>query len=50
LSDNYLNQAQNNAVVAQQEEMDRVGVEPTTSAMPRFAEAGKFNITVAVQS
>jgi len=29
--------------------VDRVGFEPTASAMPRFAEAGKFNITVAVQ-
>jgi hypothetical protein len=32
LSDNYLRQAQFNAVVPSQKEMDRVGVEPTTSA------------------
>jgi hypothetical protein len=33
LSDNYQNQLQNNTVVVQQEEMDRVeGFEPTTSA------------------
>jgi hypothetical protein len=32
LSDNILKQSQNNTVVVQQEEMDRVGVEPTTSA------------------
>jgi hypothetical protein len=34
LSDNYLNRVQNNTVVVQQKEMDRVGFEPTTSAMP----------------
>jgi hypothetical protein len=34
LSDNYLKQPQINTVVVQQEEMDRVGFEPTTSAMP----------------
>jgi hypothetical protein len=34
LSDNYLNGIQNNTVVVQQGKMDRVGVEPTTSAMP----------------
>ncbi|HKG70328.1 MAG TPA: hypothetical protein VKA87_00455 [Nitrososphaeraceae archaeon] len=35
LSDTYSKQAQNNAVFPTQEEMDRVGVEPTTtSAMP----------------
>jgi hypothetical protein len=33
LSYNHLKQAQINTVVVQQEEMDRVGVEPTTSAM-----------------
>jgi hypothetical protein len=32
LSDNYLEQAQINTVVVQQEKGDRVGVEPTTSA------------------
>ena len=32
LFDNYLKQSQINTVVVQQEEMDRVGVEPTTSA------------------
>jgi hypothetical protein len=32
LSDNYLKQSQNNTVLVQQKEMDRVGVEPTTSA------------------
>jgi proline racemase len=32
LSYNILKQSQNNAVVVQQEKMDRVGVEPTTSA------------------
>jgi hypothetical protein len=36
LSDNLLKQAQNNAVVVQQENMDRVGVEPTTSALYRL--------------
>ena len=30
---NYLKQAQFNAVVLYQKEMDRVGVEPTTSAL-----------------
>jgi hypothetical protein len=34
LSDKRLKQSQINTVVVQQEEMDRVGVEPTTSAMP----------------
>ena len=34
LSDNILNQTQNNTVVVQQKEKDRVGFEPTTSAMP----------------
>jgi hypothetical protein len=34
LSVNYQKQAQNNAVVVQQKEMDRVGFKPTTSAMP----------------
>jgi hypothetical protein len=34
LSDNFLNQAQFNTVFLSQKEMDRVGVEPTTSAMP----------------
>jgi hypothetical protein len=33
LSDNCLKQSQNNAVVPTQEEMDWVGVEPTTSAI-----------------
>jgi hypothetical protein len=32
LPDNYLKQTQNNTVFVQQEEMDRVGVEPTTAA------------------
>jgi hypothetical protein len=32
LSDNQLKQSQINTVVVQQEKMDRVGVEPTTSA------------------
>ena len=32
LSDNCQNRAQNNTVVVQQEKMDRVGFEPTTSA------------------
>jgi hypothetical protein len=32
LSDNLLEQSRNNPVVVQQEEMDRVGFEPTTSA------------------
>jgi hypothetical protein len=32
LSDNDLKQAQFNAVVSSQKEMDRVGFEPTTSA------------------
>ena len=34
LSDNYRKQSQNNAVIVQQKEVDRVGFEPTTSAMP----------------
>jgi hypothetical protein len=34
LSDNYLNRVQINTVNVQQEKMDRVGFEPTTSAMP----------------
>jgi hypothetical protein len=33
LSDNYQKQSQINAVVVQQEKVDRVGFEPTTSAM-----------------
>jgi hypothetical protein len=33
LSHNCQNQSQKNAVFPEQEEMDRVGVEPTTSAM-----------------
>jgi len=33
LSDNYHKRTQTNTVVVQQKEMDRVGVEPTTSAM-----------------
>jgi hypothetical protein len=37
LSDNYQNQAQKNAVVPSQKEMDRVGVEPTTSAFSNSA-------------
>jgi hypothetical protein len=32
LSDNHLKQAQINTVVPTQKELDRVGVEPTTSA------------------
>jgi len=34
LSDTYSKQAQSNTVVPTQEEVDRVGFEPTTSAMP----------------
>ena len=34
LSDNWQNPVQNNTVVVQQEKMERVGFEPTTSAMP----------------
>jgi hypothetical protein len=34
LSDNYQNQSQINTVFPEQKEMDRVGFEPTTSAMP----------------
>jgi hypothetical protein len=34
LSDSLLEQSRNNIVVVQQEEMDRVGFEPTISAMP----------------
>jgi hypothetical protein len=37
LSDNYLKQSQINTVVVQQKEMDRVGVEPTTSAVPQLS-------------
>jgi hypothetical protein len=33
LSDNCQNQSQSNTVVVQQEKVDRVGFEPTTSAM-----------------
>ena len=33
LSDNYHKRTQTNTVVVQQEKMDRVGFEPTTSAM-----------------
>jgi hypothetical protein len=36
LSDNCLKQAQSNTVVPKQEERDRVGFEPTTSAMLAF--------------
>jgi hypothetical protein len=32
--DNLLEQSRNNTVVVQREEMDRVGFEPTISAMP----------------
>jgi hypothetical protein len=35
LSHNCLKQANCNTVVPSQKEMDRVGYEPTTSAMPR---------------
>ena len=34
LSDGILKEAQNNTVVVQQKEVDRVGFEPTASAMP----------------
>ena len=34
LFDNFLKQAQFNTVVVQQEKVDRVRFEPTTSAMP----------------
>jgi hypothetical protein len=34
LSDNHQKQSQNNTVVVQQIKVDRVGFEPTTSAMP----------------
>src|SRR5215211_9361252 len=37
LSYNILKQSQINAVVVQREKMDRVGVEPTTSAMSAFS-------------
>jgi hypothetical protein len=36
LSDNNLKQTHFNTVVVQQKEMDRVGVEPTTSAQTAF--------------
>jgi hypothetical protein len=38
LSDNRLKQAQFNAVFPEQEEMDRVGVEPTTSGPQSICE------------
>jgi hypothetical protein len=41
LSDNYLKQSQINTVVVQQEEMDRVGVEPTTSASQLAAHSSR---------
>jgi hypothetical protein len=37
-SDNLLEQAQFNTVVVQQKEMDRVGVEPTTSAAAELVD------------
>jgi hypothetical protein len=36
LSDNHLKLIQNNTVFPTQEKVDRVGFEPTTSAMPIF--------------
>jgi hypothetical protein len=39
LPDNCLKQAQNNTVVSSQEKMDRVGVEPTTSAQKQLYKA-----------
>ena len=42
LSDNYLKQSQNNTVVTVQIKMDRVGVEPTTSAMPIIDKKSLF--------
>jgi hypothetical protein len=36
LSDNYPKQTQTNTVIVQQIKVDRVGFEPTTSAMPGF--------------
>ena len=54
LSDNSLKQAQNNTVVVQQEEVDRVGFEPTTSglksglAMTNYIK-GVYNYLVYIQ-
>jgi hypothetical protein len=44
LSVNYQKQAQNNAVVVQQKEMDRVGFEPTTSASIKVAPSHPISI------
>ena len=54
LSDIYQNQAQFNTVVVQQEKVDRVGFEPTTSAAALFQDcsfyllfnSGKDNIII----
>jgi hypothetical protein len=49
LSDNHLKQSQINTVVVQQEEMDRVGVEPTTSAMPIIIRAdGYLSVSILI--
>jgi hypothetical protein len=50
LSDIYSKQAQFNTVFIRLIKMDRVGFEPTTSAMPRLTRAGKSNIIDTVQS
>jgi hypothetical protein len=49
LSYNYLKQAQFNAVVVQQKEMDRVGFEPTTSAL-LYVSAENLLVTKAISS
>jgi len=41
---------QSNTVVHSQKEMDRVGFEPTTSAMPRLTRAGILNIIDTIHS
>ncbi|HJU85142.1 MAG TPA: hypothetical protein VJ551_01510 [Nitrososphaeraceae archaeon] len=48
MSDNYLKQAQLNAVFLTQEEMDRVGFEPTTSAMPILRVNGYLNVCIVI--
>jgi hypothetical protein len=42
LSYTYSKQAQFNTIVVQQEEMDRVGVEPTTSAWRQSLSEGSY--------
>ncbi|HKI09246.1 MAG TPA: hypothetical protein VKA09_12695 [Nitrososphaeraceae archaeon] len=52
MSDNFLNQAQFNTVLVQQEKMDQVGFEPTTSAMPDciFSDSGFENARMIAET